>query len=92
MLLVVHQNDRLSEVIVPEIVDSDHLPVMFTILNAFGVRDALDPVEKLFQSLAYHLIPAGIQIYSSEEADKAACAYVASTECPRRKGQYSGNS
>jgi hypothetical protein len=46
MLLVVHQNVRLSEVIVTDILDSDHLPIVFTILDPFGMREALDAVEK----------------------------------------------
>jgi hypothetical protein len=46
------------------------------------------------QGLASDLIPASIQIHSSEEAtnSKATRYSVASTERPRRKGQYSGRS
>jgi hypothetical protein len=67
--IVVHQNVRLSEVIVTDILDSDHLPIMFSILNPARTREALDPIEKkklrkwqVFQSLASELISPNIQI------------------------------
>jgi hypothetical protein len=44
---VVHQNVRLSEVIVTDILDSDHLLITFNILDPVRMREALDPVEKL---------------------------------------------
>jgi hypothetical protein len=58
---VVHQNIQLSEVIVTGIQGSDHLPIMFHILDPVRTRQALDPVEKrtdweLFQSIASELI------------------------------------
>jgi hypothetical protein len=40
--IVVHQNVRVSDIL-----DSDHLPVMFSILSPVRTRKALDPVEKL---------------------------------------------
>jgi hypothetical protein len=45
--IVVHQNVRLSEVIVTDIPDSDHITVMFSILHRVRTRGSLDPVEKL---------------------------------------------
>jgi hypothetical protein len=70
---VVHQNVRLSEVTVTDILDSDHLPIIFSILEPVRMREALDPVEKLtdweqFQSLASELISPNIQIHSSNDA------------------------
>jgi hypothetical protein len=43
--ITVHQNIRLSEIIVTNILDSDYLPVMSGILDAVRTREALDPVE-----------------------------------------------
>jgi hypothetical protein len=56
----VHQNVHVPEVTVTDILDSDHLPVMFSNLNPVRTREALYPVEKLkdwerFQSLASEL-------------------------------------
>jgi hypothetical protein len=74
---VVHQNFRLSEVIVPDVLDSDHLPIVFHILYHVTIRNLSDPVEKFtdwdrFQSLASDLVSPRIQINSGVEADKAA--------------------
>jgi hypothetical protein len=79
---VVHQNIQQSEIIVAEVLDSDHLPIIFSIVDHVRARDALDPAEKFtdwehFQSLTSELISPRIQIYSSEEADKAACNFAA---------------
>jgi hypothetical protein len=68
--LAVHQNVRLSEVIVTNILDSDHLSIMLSILDPVRMRETLEPVEKLknwdvFQSLATELVSANILIYSS---------------------------
>jgi hypothetical protein len=41
--IIVHQNVRLSEVISTNILDSDHLPIMFSILDPVRKRE----VEKL---------------------------------------------
>jgi hypothetical protein len=80
---VVHQNVRQSEVIVTDILDSNHLPIMFSILDPVRIRQALDPVEKLadwelFQSLASELVSPNIKIHSSKEADTAAHDFAAS--------------
>jgi hypothetical protein len=44
---VVHQNVQLSEVTVTDTLDSNHVPIMFSILYPVKMREALDPVEKL---------------------------------------------
>jgi hypothetical protein len=47
LIVVVHQNVRLLEVIITDILDSDHLPVMFSVMDPVRTREALDPGEKL---------------------------------------------
>jgi hypothetical protein len=59
--IVVHQNIRLSDIIVSDILDSDHLPIIFHILDHVKIRNISEPVEKFtnwerFQSLASELI------------------------------------
>jgi hypothetical protein len=81
--IVVHQNVRLSEVIVSEVLDSDHLPIVFHILDHVTIINLSDPVEKFtdwerFQSLASDLVSPRIQINSGAEADKAARDFTAS--------------
>jgi hypothetical protein len=81
--IVVHQNIRLSDVIVSDILDSDHLPIIFHILDQVKIRNLLGPIEKFtdldrFQSLASELLSPRIQINSEVEADKAARDYTAS--------------
>jgi hypothetical protein len=54
---VVHTNIRLSNVNVSDILDSDHLPIIFHILNHVRTKNILAPLEKItdweqFQSLA----------------------------------------
>jgi hypothetical protein len=44
--IVVHQNNRVSEVIVSDILDSDHLPIFFHILDDVKIMNLLEPVEK----------------------------------------------
>jgi hypothetical protein len=81
--IVVHKNVLLSKVIVSDILDSDHLPVVFHLLDHVRTRNLLDSVDKLtdmerFQSLSFELISPRIQSISSEEADKAAGDFTAS--------------
>jgi hypothetical protein len=81
--IVVHQNIQLAEVIVTDILDSGHLPIMYSILDPVRSRGALDPVEKLmdwemFQSLTPEHISPNIQIHFSDEADKGAQDFAAS--------------
>lgn len=45
--VVVHQHILLSEAIVTDFLDSDHLPIMFRILEFVRTREAFDLVEKL---------------------------------------------
>jgi hypothetical protein len=75
--IVVHKNVRLSEVIASDILDSDHLPIIFHLLGHIRSRSLSDPVDKFtdwerFQSLASELISPRIQINFEKEADKAA--------------------
>jgi hypothetical protein len=72
---LVQQNVRLSEVIVADILGSDHLPLVLSIVQPVRKKESLDPVEKftdwkLFQSLASELMLPNIQIHSSNEVDK----------------------
>jgi hypothetical protein len=58
---VVHKNVRLSEIIASDMLDSDHLPIIFHLLHHIRTRNLSDPVEKFtdwekFQSLASELI------------------------------------
>jgi hypothetical protein len=41
----VHQNVQWSAVIVAEVLDSDYLPIMFSIVDHVRARDMLDPAE-----------------------------------------------
>jgi endonuclease/exonuclease/phosphatase family metal-dependent hydrolase len=55
--IVVHQNIRESDVIVSNILDSDHLPMTFHILDHVKIRNLSERIEKFthwvrFQSLA----------------------------------------
>jgi hypothetical protein len=55
--IVVHQNIRVSDVIVSDILDSDYLPIVFHILDHAKIRNLSEPIEKFmnwewFQCLA----------------------------------------
>jgi hypothetical protein len=55
--IVVHKNVRLPEVIVSDFLVSDHLPVVFHLLDHNRTRNLSDPVQKFtdwerFQILA----------------------------------------
>jgi hypothetical protein len=81
--IVVHQSIRVSDVIVSNILDSNHLPIIFHILHHIKIRKLSEPIEKFtdwdrFQSLASELISPRIEINSGVEADKAARDYTAS--------------
>jgi hypothetical protein len=63
--IVVHQNVRLSQVVISDVLDSDHLPIVFHILDHI-TTSLSDPVEKFtdwdrFQSLASDLVSPRIQ-------------------------------
>jgi hypothetical protein len=81
--IVVHQNIRVSDVIVSDILDSDHLPIVFHILDHVKIRNLSDPFEKFtdwerFQNLASELVSPKIEITPEVEADKAARDFTAS--------------
>jgi hypothetical protein len=66
-----------------DIMDSDHLPIMFCILDHVKARDILDPIKKFtdserIQGLASVLVSPRVEINSCIEADKAARDYTAS--------------
>jgi hypothetical protein len=87
--IVVHQNVRVSDVIVSDILDSDHLPKLFHILEHVKITNPSDPKEKFtdwdrFQSLASELISPKIEIKSRVEADKAAREFSASIASAHR--------
>jgi hypothetical protein len=70
-------------VTVSEILDSDHLPIMFHILDYVRSKQISEPLEKFtnwewFQSLASNLISPRVEINSGVDADKAARAFTAS--------------
>jgi hypothetical protein len=78
----VHQNLRLLDVIVSDILDSDHLPVVCHMLDHARSRNLSDLVDKFtfwerFQRLASNLISPRNEIISGEEADKAARNFTA---------------
>jgi hypothetical protein len=65
--IVVHKDVRLSEVRVLYIMDLDHLPIMFCILDHIKAREILNPVEKFtdwerFQSLASALVSPSVEM------------------------------
>jgi hypothetical protein len=79
--IVVHKNVRLSEDIVSDLLDSDHLPILFHFLDHIRTRNILEPVDEFtdwerFQSLASEISPR-IQIKSEKQADKAARNFTA---------------
>jgi hypothetical protein len=75
----VHNKDRRPEVTISDILDSDHLPTFFHILDHVRTTrsNPSDLVDKFtnwerFQNLASELISPRIKINSGEEANKAA--------------------
>jgi hypothetical protein len=80
---VVHKNGRLSDVVVSDILDSDHLPIIFHLLGHIRNRNLSGPVDKFtywerFQSMATELISPRIEINSGAESDKAVRDFTAS--------------
>jgi hypothetical protein len=72
----------LSEVIVSDVLDSGHLPVLFHILDHVRTRNLFDPIEKFtdwewLQSLSSDLLSPRTQINSGIEANKAAHGFTA---------------
>jgi hypothetical protein len=73
----------VSDVILSDILDSDHIPIIFHILDHVKIRNLWEPVEKFtdwewFQSLTSELISPKIEIKSGIEADKAVRDFTAS--------------
>jgi hypothetical protein len=71
--IVVHQNIRLSSVTVSNILDSDHLPILFHILDHVKIRNISEPIEKhtdweRVQSLVSFLISPRLEINTGVEA------------------------
>jgi hypothetical protein len=67
----------VSNVIVSDILDSDHLPITFHILDHVKIRNLSEPIEKFtdwdrFQSLASELIPPRTEINTGVKAERAA--------------------
>jgi hypothetical protein len=80
---VVHKNVQLSKIIVSDILNSDHLPVIFYLMDPLRTRDLLEPVEKFtdwerFHSLASELISPKIQTNLGEETNKVVRDFTAS--------------
>jgi hypothetical protein len=68
--------------IVSDILDSDHLPIVFHILDHVTTKKLSDPHEKFtdaerFQNLVFNLISPRIEINSGVEADKVALEFTA---------------
>jgi hypothetical protein len=83
LAIVVHQNIRVSGVIVSDILDSDHLPIVFHILDRVNIRNISEHIKEFtdwdrFRSLASELISPIIEIKSGLEADKVARYFTAS--------------
>jgi hypothetical protein len=81
--IVVHKNIRISDVNVFEILDSDHVPILFRMLDDVSTRDISAPVEiytdwERFQSLASDLISPKIQIHTLADAEQTARKFTAS--------------
>jgi hypothetical protein len=73
----------MAEVIVSDVLNSDHLPILFHILDHVTTRNLSEPIEKFtdwerVQSLASDSVSAKIQFNSGVEADKAAREFAAS--------------
>jgi hypothetical protein len=73
----------MSDVIVSDILESDHLPIVSHTLDHVKIRTLSEPIEKFtnwdrFQRLASELISPQIEIKSEVEADKAAHDFTAS--------------
>jgi hypothetical protein len=81
--IVVHQNVRMSDVIVSDILVSDHLPIIFYILDHVKIRNLSERIEKItdwdrFQRLASELISPRIEMNVGVKADKATSDFTAS--------------
>jgi hypothetical protein len=55
--IVVHQNIRVSDVTVSDILESDHLPVVPHILDYGKIRNLPEPVLKLKSGIGFKTLP-----------------------------------
>jgi hypothetical protein len=81
--IVVHKIIRVSDVIASNILDSDHLPLIFHILDHIKIRNLSEPIENFtdcdrFQIVAWLLISLRIETNLWVQAHKAACDFTAS--------------
>jgi hypothetical protein len=72
--IAVYQNIGLSSVTVSNILDSDHLTVIFHILDHVKIRNLSEPIAKFtdwerFQSLASDLISHRLEVNTEVEVD-----------------------
>jgi hypothetical protein len=51
--IVIHQNIRVSDATVSDILDSDHLPTVFHILDHVKIRDLSEPIEKFTDGISF---------------------------------------
>jgi len=87
--IVVHRNVRLSDVRVSDVLTWNHLPI----LDHFGARDVLFPVEILtdwerFRSLFSDLISPRIHTDAAADDDRAACNFAASTALAYKRSTH----
>jgi hypothetical protein len=81
--IVVHQNIGVSDVTVSDILDWDHLPIVFHTQDHVKIRNLSETIEKFtdwerFQSLTSELLSPRVEIISGVEADKVALDFTAS--------------
>jgi hypothetical protein len=81
--IVLHRNVRISEVKVLEILESDHLPILFHMMDHVSTMEISAPDEihtdwERFKSLASDLISPKTQIHTSEDAEVTARNFAAS--------------
>jgi hypothetical protein len=80
---VIHQNIRVSDVTVSDILDLDHISAVFHILDHVKIKNLLEPTEEStdldwFESLTSELISPRIEINMRVEANKVAHNFPAS--------------
>jgi len=81
--IAIHHNVRLSGITMSDVLDSDHLPIFFNILNQVCAGDNSVWVEThtdwdLFRSLASDLIHPRFQVDTVQEAEREASVFTAS--------------
>jgi hypothetical protein len=86
---MIHKNIRISNAIVSDILDSDHLPIVFHILDAVRATKVSESLEKFtdwewFQNLTSNLMSPRHEINFGVEVDKVACVFAASVSSADR--------